>query len=150
MYFPYPVVLQACLQAVQRLSSGEVCRNTLQELCSQSKFSKELKNFLGKIRNHVAVPFLVRNDLEELFDQVEKENTPETTSHLLYAILRAEIQPSFYKINIHAAMTPSDTKSKLDPIFKRANDMLKMYKARLVRIPRNTEEAPMVTVRTSY
>lgn len=143
-------MLQVFFEAIQRLSSGEVCRDTLMEICSCKMFTEKLKIFLKEMRNYAIVPFLVTNDdvdFEALFDQAEKEDTPGNLSHLLYSILLAEVKPSFYKINIHAAMTPSDIKNQLDPIFKRADIMLKMHKTRLLRTAENTEEAPMVTVR---
>ena len=38
-------------------------------------------------------------------------------------MLNAEIVPTFYKINVHAAMTPEDIEKELKPVFLRAHEL---------------------------
>ena len=38
-------------------------------------------------------------------------------------MLNAEIVPTFYKINVHAAMTPADIEKELKPVFLRAHEL---------------------------
>ena len=48
----------------------------------------------------------------------------QTTAKLLYALLAAQLKPTFHKINVHAAMTPADIWHRFEPAFEQAK-MLK-------------------------
>lgn len=163
------------------MCSGEATIDELQPLCSQ--FYTPLREYLCHVRNNPVVPALVVKsvtemgyveklfaEVEKLCDEAERENTPEATdeekraktikamSHLLHTIMLAEIEPTFHKINVHAAMTPSEVKILLEPIICRANFLLETYQQREQRmqakesIPTSPssvdlEGTPLVTVR---
>lgn len=65
-----------------------------------------------------------KRPIEELFEKAKEEDSPEATAHLLYAILLAEVVTTFHKINVHAAMTPTDVKKHFEPIFNQAKCFL--------------------------
>ncbi len=46
---------------------------------------------------------------------------------LLHAVLCAQIKPTFHKINIHAAMTPSDIQEHFKPVFEQAKELSDAY-----------------------
>lgn len=118
--------------------SSEVSIDELQLLCS--RFHDPLRKHLSYMRNSLVVPSLVEKGVmemgrvEELFDLAERENAPEATSKLLQAILVAEVKPTFYKINVHAAMTPSEVESLLKPIFSQAETLLKIHQETVKRM----------------
>ena len=58
---------------------------------------------------------LSRNNIYTIFSQ--------STAALLYAILTTQVKPTFYKINVHAAMTPTDIENHLRPAFELAMDL---------------------------
>lgn len=130
----------------------------LRPLCSQ--LYTQLKEYLRLMRNDFVVPLLVieMGCMEEMFDKADKEgNTPEAVSHLVHAILLAKVVPTFHKINVHAAMTPSEVKSQLRPVFSQANVLLKRCQQKVLRknvdvveraLTVDSEEMPLVTVRT--
>ena len=123
--------VQRCLQITEKLFSREVSIDELQFFCSW--FYIPLRKHLFHMRNNLVVPSLVEKDVpemgrvEQLFDLAERENSPEAISRLLNAILIAEVKPTFHKINVHAAMTPSEVESMLEPIFSQANALLKIH-----------------------
>lgn len=83
----------------------------------------------------------VATSMEALFKRAKDEDSPEAIAHLLYAILSAEVDTTFHKINVHAAMTPADVKQHFEPIFKQASFFLESKK-------RASKETLIVTVRT--
>ncbi len=46
---------------------------------------------------------------------------------LLHAVLCAQIKPTFHKINVHAAMTPSDIQEHFKPVFDQARELSDAY-----------------------
>jgi hypothetical protein len=58
--------------------------------------------------------------LEELFCDAESSDSPQATAVFLHALLNSEVQDTFYKINVHAAMTPSEVEHQLKPAFSKA------------------------------
>ncbi len=46
---------------------------------------------------------------------------------LLHAVLCARIKPTFHKINVHAAMTPSDIQEHFKPVFDQARELSDAY-----------------------
>lgn len=53
--------------------------------------------------------------------------------------MSAEVKSTFHKINVHAAMSPSEVKSHLEPIFRQAKDLERAA---------TSKETPLVIVRT--
>lgn len=85
------------------------------------------------------VPLLINKtaptrSLEDLFHVAEKENTLEATAHLLNAILQAQVECTFHKINIHAAMSPADVKGHFKPIFNKAQGLHEAYQKKVQRM----------------
>lgn len=78
--------------------------------------------------------------MKKLFDDVEGEDTPEHTAHLLYAILSAQVKTTFHKINVHAAMSPAEVRSQFEPVISQAKNLQEKYKE---------NQIPFVTVRTA-
>ena len=55
-------------------------------------------------------------------------HTHQSTARLLYGVLNAQIKPSFHKLNLHAAMTPADIWSHLEPVFSQAKMLQEAFK----------------------
>ncbi len=51
----------------------------------------------------------------------------QATAKLLHTILCAKIKPTFHKINVHAAMTPSDIQEHFRPVFDQARELSGAY-----------------------
>ena len=49
------------------------------------------------------------------------------TAKLLHAVLIAQVMPTFYKINVHAAMTPADIQNCVTPIIDQAERLKTAY-----------------------
>ena len=107
-------------------SNEEVSMDSLITLCNYSddngKFYSQLKERLSQMKVH---PLLMLNSksaksLEELFHDAEISDSPQATAAFLHALLNSEVQDTFYKINVHAAMTPSEVEHQLKPAFSQA------------------------------
>ena len=77
------------------------------------------------MRDNPVLPLLTfkksaHSHFDELFKDADAMDSPEATSHLLYAILMAQVIPTFHKINVHAAMTPADIWLLFKPVFDQA------------------------------
>ncbi len=46
---------------------------------------------------------------------------------LLHALLCAEVKSTFYKINVHSAMTPTDVAKQFEPLFVYARRLLDAF-----------------------
>lgn len=109
-------------------------------LDSSHSWYSELKKCLSPIRDNPIRSMLMFDkkplmaSLDELFAKAEKENTPETTAHLLQALLVAKVDSTFYKINVHAAMTPAEIKNHLVPVFNQAEILQKFHEEKLERV----------------
>ena len=119
------------------------------------RFSSKIVKYLGSMRNDPAILLLTSEmncntpvkSIPELFYKAEKSFSPETTAHLLQALLSAEVKTNFYKIHVHAALTPEDIKKKFEPVFSQAlsfTDSKKFLPGSIA-----TQEAPIVTVNIS-
>ena len=62
---------------------------------------------------------------EKLFSDAEKG--PEHTAYLLQAILLAEVDSTFHKINVHAALTPTDLETLLHPVIEQSQLLQKAF-----------------------
>ena len=51
----------------------------------------------------------------------------QTTAELLYAVLTAHVKSTFHKINVHAAMTPTDIHNYFQPVFQQARALRKAF-----------------------
>ena len=60
------------------------------------------------------------DSFDKLFEQADRDRSPEATACLLHALLVAQVKTVFHKINVHAALTPVDIKKLLEPIFEEA------------------------------
>ncbi len=145
---------QACLQAVENMCSGEVSMESLLLLCNHSDGThgylySQLHEYLRPMRNDPVVPLLTRrtpcgatpaipadqpHPLEQLFEEAEREGTPEAFARLLQAILTAQVQPTFHKINVHAAMTPTEIRQLFEPVFSQAQLLQHTYRRKMERI----------------
>ena len=128
-----------CVHAVESLSSGDINENALLVLCSHVKFHDQLKKLLRPMRNDPMVPLLTfkatnTNFLDELFNDVEISDSSEGIAHLLQSIFTAQVTPTFHKINIHAAMTPSIIKSLFQPVFAQARLLHTTYQEKLGQV----------------
>ena len=54
----------------------------------------------------------------------------QSTAELLYAVLTARLKSTFHKINVHAAMTPTDIHSYFQPVFKQAKALRDAFERR--------------------
>ena len=118
------------------MKSGEVSLGSLLLLFDHSemrdRFYSQLNKYLCPMRNDPVVLLLVckaapKKPLNDLFDATVREDTPETTASLLHAILHAEVEPIFHKINVHAAMTPADVKKEFKPVITQARQLQDAY-----------------------
>ena len=106
---------------------------------SHGKLYIQVLKFLCPMRNDPVLPLLTFDDpnfssLEKLFEMAEEEKTPEMTAQLLHAILKVQVKSSFYKINVHAAMTPAEIKKLFTPVVKQAELLEDKYKQVLERV----------------
>ena len=129
------------------LGDVNVSKDSLVQLCRKlfsAKFYSQLKNNLLLMRNDPIVLLLKfkETSLEEFFQKTEGELTPESVACLLEAIYLAQVMPTFYKSNIHAAMTPFEMDDFLKPIFNQARFLQKKKFSSC-----GPEEMPFITVR---
>lgn len=151
--------VQACLQAVEAMCScsGEVNVDSLMLLCNHSdgthgRLNSQVMTYLRPMRNDPVVPLLTFADadiqsLDELFAEAETEDTPEATARLLQAVLVAQVEPTFHKINVHAAMTPAEVKDLFEPVFSQALLLQEAHKKKLQRM--QVEESVAKSLRRS-
>ena len=118
------------------LFEGEVSFASLLLLCNHSnprgKFYSQLKEYLQPMRDNPVVPLLLykamtTRHMVDLFDEAESKDTPEATAELLLAILQAQVQPTFHKINVHAALTPAEVKNLFEPVLSQARSLKETY-----------------------
>ena len=106
---------------------------------SRGKLFNQVLQYLCPMRNDPVLPLLTFEDpdhesLDELFEKAGSEATAEMTAHLLHAILKAQVKSSFYKINVHAAMTPADIKKLFAPVVQQAELLQTTYRQVLERV----------------
>ena len=58
----------------------------------------------------------------------------QATVMLLHAVLCAQIKPTFHKINVHAAMTPSDIQKHFKLVFDQARELSHAFKKSQERV----------------
>ena len=126
------------------MSNGDVSFDSVLLICNHSdaagKFYSLLNKHVLSMRDNAVVPFLVHKTatpMETLFEEAEQEDTPEATAHLILAILQAQVEPTFHKINVHTAMTPTDVKRQFEPVLSQARTLQKRS---------STTASPFVTV----
>ena len=124
-------------------SNEEVSMDSLITLCNYSddngKFYSQLKERLSQMKVH---PLLMLNSksaksLEELFHDAEISDSPQATAAFLHALLNSEVQDTFYKINVHAAMTPSEVEDQLKPAFSHAKVLKEKHDQQRVKLEAN-------------
>ena len=127
--------------------------DALLPLCSDEILCELINDHLHhKMRYNPLVPLLVYNGNEmgyvkTLFDETANNYTPKATSRLLHAVLLAEMKPVFYKINIHAALTPSQVKDLFNPAIEQAKILEKICKLPSSSSTTDPGKPPLVTVR---
>ena len=101
------------------------------KLCGQfhHQIHHQLRKGLQIMGENPIIPLLTHKNqtmsIEDIFERAKEEDcSPEATAHLLYAILSAEVDSTFHKINIHAAMTPEDVKKYFELVFRQAEHCL--------------------------
>ena len=92
------------------------------------KLYTQINGYLKPMRKYPVVPLLTFKEpqgftLKELFDEAVRCNTPMATARLLQAVLSAEVESTFHKINVHAALTPDKIKEMLEPVFRQAEHL---------------------------
>ena len=121
---------------------------------TSGRFYSVLLSHLLKMTNDPMIALLsLRGSLlmEQLFDNARVYNSAEVGTHtnvhthiqtytltlslqatasLLYGVLNAELKPTFYKVNVHAAMTPSNIHSYFQPVFEQARALKEAYNRR--------------------
>ena len=122
---------------------NEATEDALLLLCNYTdghgKLYDQVLRFLCPMRNDPVLPVLTFDDpnissLDKLFEMAEEGKTPEMTAQLLHAILKAQVKSSFYKINVHAAMTPAEIKKLFAPVVKQADLLQDTCKQVLERV----------------
>ena len=145
------------------MESGNVSLNLLLELCeyctgTQQDFYSQLWNILSQLRYDAVISLLTVDEpslksIEKLFEATENDKSPKSISQLLYALYLAKLSSTFHKINVHAAMTPSEIKKQLDPVFLQANFLWNTHKktdqCKEASYTATVQEVPFVTVRYS-
>ena len=63
-------------------------------------------------------------------------------------MLSAQIKPTFYKLNVHAAMTPADIWNHFEPVFAQAKVLQEAFESRVKEAP--TLRLPFVTVGSCF
>lgn len=134
------------------ISSGNASFDSVLVLCKHSDNSAKFYEYLHPMRNSTVVSLLTYKatpikPMEDLFDEAERRVSPEATAQLIYAILQAEVEPTFHKINVHAAMTPAEVKSQFEPVFDQAKCLQEAYLRKSQRI--KADEPVSVKSRTS-
>ena len=74
--------------------------------------------------------------------------SPQTTASLLQAVMVSEVKSTFYKINVHAALTPDQIWGHLQPAIKQADSLREAYeqgedKGASLRLPFVTVRTPL-------
>ncbi len=100
-------------------------------LCSN--YHKDILKMLSVFQNDSILPHLTikskeTKSLKQVYIQTLESPCVNTTAELLHAVMHAEVESCFHKINVHAALKPSDIKSILDPIIEQAITLLKFHK----------------------
>lgn len=72
----------------------------------------------------------------------------QTTASLLHAVMVSEIMSTFYKINVHAALTPEKIWGYLKPAIDQANKLKEAYKGAVGQ--RMSLHLPFVTVSVDF
>ncbi len=122
---------QSCEQAIEVLCSGEVTKESLLQHCKYihdsciNVFAMLQNQLLKRRREKSIIPLLtfeetLADSFDKLFEQADKDKSPEATACLLHTLLVAQVRTVFHKINIHAALTPVNIKKLLKPIFEEA------------------------------
>ena len=165
------------MEALQSIISGKISTDSLRLLCDQSdskgKYYTQLKKTLLFMKNIPVMHLLAyesekessssssetegiknfhlppKKPIEELFTEM-KDDTIKSTVNLLYAILSAQVKSTFHKINVHAAMTPSEVWLHFEPAFNQANELQEKYLQMKPDSSSTTEDMPLVTVRVHY
>ena len=101
--------------------------------------SKINKKYLSTLRNNPVLALLSfkNRPIEKFFTDAENDSQ-ENTAYLLKAILFAESNSTFHKINIHAALTPMDLKRLMNPAMEQAQKLQQAFSS--------CKAAPVVTV----
>ena len=128
--YPFFFLFQEYFEIVSAMSNGDVSYDSVLLICNHSdaagKFYFQLNKHVLPMRNNPVVPLLAlktatpTKPMDTLFEEAEQEDTPEATAHLVFAILHAQVKPTFHKINVHAAMTPADVKCQFEPVLSQA------------------------------
>lgn len=151
------------------IRSGRISMDSLLVLCNQSdsngKLYTQLRKDLLRMGDFPVIHLLEyklsseatesksppMRSMGDLFKDLEREDSDVATASLLHAILSAQVKPTFHKINVHAAMTPSEVMEHFEPVISQAKDLLDIYNY-LKEDPSSAilKDIPFVTVRAAY
>lgn len=138
--------MQVCLQTLKAVYPDEVNLQSLLLLCNYNSgyLCDIINECLSTLRKNPILSLLVYKTppcctFEKLFSDAEKG--PEHIANLLEAILLAEVDSTFHKINIHAALTPGDLETLLNPVVEQAQLLQKAFSS-------SSDAVPFITVRS--
>ena len=122
---------------MESLSSDKIPFDAVFKLCDllHHKINHQFREVLQIMGENPIIPLLTHEkqnkSMEDIFETAKEEDySPEATAHLLYAILSAEVDSTFHKINVHAAMTPEDAKKHFELVFRQAEHCLQCAKGK--------------------
>ena len=137
--------MQVCLDSLQAVYPGDVKMDALMRLCNYNNGSLcstinkclcSLKLSENPLFSMITSSKYHGCSFKELIADIEKGL--EHTAFLLEAILLAEVGSTFHKINIHAALTPVDIITLLEPAIKQAQLLQETFSG--------TSTVPFITV----
>ena len=104
----------------------------------------QINTYLAPMKKYPVVSLLTLKEpcklsLEELFTNAEQEKSPEATACLLQAIFSAQLESTFHKINVHAALTPAEIKTLFVPIFQQATNLSEMHQTTVQHLMEENE-----------
>lgn len=67
----------------------------------------------------------------------------QSIARLLYGVLTAQVKATFHKINVHAAMTPSDIWEEFRPVFHQAKVLREAFEKNAMNIQEQAKAAPV-------
>ena len=156
------------MKAVEGLSSGNVNLESLRVLCNhydvaQGDFYLKLEKYFTALRNDPILPLLTLTksqlqsffiipklqSLEGMFEVADQEKTTDSIAQLLYAITCAKFESTFHKINVHAALSPTDVFKLLEPAFSQAKKLQLAHEKRESQRMKNRTDLGMERMQLS-
>ena len=132
------------METLKAVCPNEVSLQSLLLLCNYNSgyLCEMINECLSTLRKKPILSLLTHKTspcctFEKLFSDAEK--SAEHIASLLEAILQAEVDSTFHKINIHAALTSADLETLLNPVVEQAQLLQKAFSS-------SSDAVPFVTV----